>query len=95
VVGVNDFTVTEETPIRTQRVDPIVERKEIDQLAALKKERDNQKVRSAIDRLRNKAEKDENLMPPILDAVRAYTTLGEICDCLREVYGEYLAPSIF
>ena len=95
VVGVNDFTITEEVPIRILRVDPEVEKKQIDQLAGLKNRRNSKKTKATLDELRKKAEKEENLVTPILKAVRAYATLGEICDTLREVYGEYKAPSIF
>ena len=95
VVGVNDFTTVEEVPIKILRVRRAVERKQIGQLRALKKCRDGNKTEAALNELRNKAEKEGNLMMPILKAVRAYATLGEICDALREVYGEYKAPSIF
>ena len=95
IVGVNDFTTEEEVPIKTLRVDLAVEKKQSEQLETLKKTRDNQKVKTSLAELRKVAEKEENLMPPILKAVKAYATLGEICDALREVYGEYKAPSIF
>jgi methylmalonyl-CoA mutase N-terminal domain/subunit len=95
IVGVNDFTATEEVPIKILRVDPAVEKKQIEQLEALKRNRDNQKVKATLGELKSIAEKEENLMPPTLKAVKAYATLGEICDALREVYGEYKAPSIF
>jgi len=95
IVGVNEFTIKEDIPIKTLRVDPAVEKKQIEQLNTLKKNRDNQKVKTILDGLRKAAEKEENLMPPILKAVKTYATLGEICDVLREIYGEYKAPSIF
>ncbi|MBX5326703.1 MAG: acyl-CoA mutase large subunit family protein [Candidatus Bathyarchaeia archaeon] len=95
IVGVNEFKVNEEIPIKTLRVDPIVEKKQIERLNALKNNRDNRKVKTALDQLRDAAAKEENLMPPILNAVKAYATLEEICNVLRETYGEYKAPSIF
>ncbi len=52
-------------------------------------------MKAVLDELRNAAEKEENLVPRILNAVKTYATLGEICDALREIYGEYKAPSIF
>ena len=55
----------------------------------LKRTRDNARVGRALDGLRTAASGTENLMPPILEAVRAYATLGEMCDALREVWGEY------
>jgi methylmalonyl-CoA mutase N-terminal domain/subunit len=94
-VGVNEFTIDEEVPIKILRVDPSVEKKQVEKLRILKNNRDNQKVKTALTELRKTAEKNENLMPPILKAVKTYATLGEICDILREVYGEYKAPSIF
>jgi methylmalonyl-CoA mutase N-terminal domain/subunit len=95
VVGVNDFTTTEKVPIPLLRVDRAVEKKQIKQLTALKNRRDSKKLKTILNELNSRAEKEENLVPLILDAVRAYATLGEICDALREVYGEYKAPSIF
>jgi methylmalonyl-CoA mutase N-terminal domain/subunit len=95
IVGVNEFTIEEEVPIKTLRVDPAVEKKQVQRLNTLKNTRDNQKVKSVIQELRNTAERKENLMLPVLKAVQAYATLGEICDALRNVYGEYKAPSIF
>ena len=95
IVGVNDFTVEEEVPIQILRVDPEVEKKQVERLGILKNNRDNQKVKAVLNELRNAAEKDENLVPQILNAVKTYATLGEICDALREIYGEYKAPSIF
>lgn len=95
IVGVNDFTVAEEAPIKILRVDPAVEKKQVEQLRALKKNRDNKKVKATLDELKSIEEREENSVPPILKAVKAYVTLGEICDVLREVYGEYKAPTIF
>jgi methylmalonyl-CoA mutase N-terminal domain/subunit len=95
IVGVNEFAIDRKVPIKTLRVDPAVERKQIERLNTLKRTRDKQKVKLAIQKLRNATEKEENLMLPVLDAVKASATLEEICDALRDVYGEYKAPSIF
>jgi methylmalonyl-CoA mutase N-terminal domain/subunit len=95
IVGINEFTIDEKVPIKTLRVDPTVENKQIKRLTALKRTRDKQKVDKAIQKLRNAAEKEENLILPVLDAVKVYATLGEICNVLRDIYGEYKAPSIF
>ncbi len=89
VVGVNRFQVPEEKPTDLLRVDPAVREAQIRKLESLKKERDPQRLQDALAKLRQTAEGDGNLMPPILDAVRAYATLGEICGVLREVFGEY------
>jgi methylmalonyl-CoA mutase N-terminal domain/subunit len=89
VVGVNRFQTQEEKPANLLRVDPDVRVGQIEQLKRLKSERDNKKVKQALVDLRTGAEGSDNLMPLILDAVKAYGTLGEICDVLRGVFGEY------
>jgi len=89
LVGVNDYKVEEECPIELLRVDPKVEKEQVADLRRLKRERDGRKVEEVLGKLRRSAEKDENLMPHIIDAVKAYATLGEICEVLRQVYGEY------
>lgn len=89
VVGVNRFQVGEEKPTNLLRVDPAVRISQTEKLKALRAERDNQRVTDTLNALRKAAQGEENLMPPILDAVKAYATLGEICDVLREVFGEY------
>ncbi|MBN2033694.1 MAG: methylmalonyl-CoA mutase family protein [Deltaproteobacteria bacterium] len=89
VVGLNRFQVEEEKPTNLLRVDPGVRVSQIEKLKKLKAERDKEKVNRCLSRLKQTAEGRENLMVPILDAVKAYATLGEICDTLREVFGEY------
>lgn len=90
IVGVNDYTIEEkECPIELLRVDPTVEKKQVDSLQQLKRQRDNKKVKEVLEKLHYAAEKDANLMPAIIDAVKVYATLGEISDTLRTVYGEY------
>ena len=89
VVGVNKFQVEEESPKDLLRVDPAVRVSQIEGLKRLKSERDNGRVTGILGELRKAAEGNDNLMPIILDAVKAYATLGEICDTLREVFGEY------
>jgi len=90
IVGVNDYAIEkEECPIELLRVDPKVEGKQVANLQRLRRERDNRKVEDVLNKLRRSAEKDENLMPKIIDAVKAYATLGEICEVLRQIYGEY------
>lgn len=91
VVGVNKFQIEEKgTSRKILRVDPSMAEKQITRLKALKESRDNVKVKEALEEIRNAA-KDEsaNLMPKILEAVKVYATLGEICDILREEFGEY------
>jgi methylmalonyl-CoA mutase N-terminal domain/subunit len=96
VVGVNDFIGEEEVPIKTLQVDPMVEKTLVERLKQIKNTRNQLKVGEALDRLRVAAEREsESLMPFMLEAVKEYATLGEICDALREVFGEYKPPSIF
>jgi len=89
VVGVNKFQVEEESPKDLLRVDPAVRISQMERLKRLKSERDNARVKDILSELKNAAEGKDNLMPIILDAVKAYATLGEICDALRDVFGEY------
>lgn len=90
IVGLNEYALeNEECPIELLRIDPKVEKEQVARLQKLRRERDNRKVKEALEKLYHKAEKDENLMPTIIEAVKAYTTLGEITDVLRKVYGEY------
>jgi len=89
VVGVNKFQVAEEPLRDLLRVDPAVRISQIEELKTLKSERGNGRVKGILGELRKAAQGNDNLMPVILDAVRAYATLGEICDALRDVFGEY------
>ena len=95
IVGVNEFEISEEAPIEILKVDEAVEKKQIEALKKLRKERNNREVKSALEKLKETAKGTDNLMYPIIDAVKAYATLGEICDVLREVFGEYMEPVFF
>jgi methylmalonyl-CoA mutase N-terminal domain/subunit len=96
VVGVNEFVSEEKTPIKILRIDPEIEKTLVKRLNEVKKQRNNAKVKEALDNLRKAAEKEDvNLMPFMIQAVKEYATLGEICDTLRQVFGEYKPPSIF
>jgi methylmalonyl-CoA mutase N-terminal domain/subunit len=88
VVGVNDY-VTEEQPIEVLQIDENVALRQEDRLRRLRAERSSEEVHRRLERLRNAAEGAENLMPHIYEAVKAYATLGEICDALRTVFGAY------
>jgi methylmalonyl-CoA mutase N-terminal domain/subunit len=94
VVGINKFQVKEPPPKGLLRVDPRVREHQVRKLKEVKDNRDGQKVAAALARLKEAAQGTDNLMPPILEAVRAYATLGEICDTLRSVFGEYTAAAI-
>jgi methylmalonyl-CoA mutase N-terminal domain/subunit len=89
VVGVNDFIAEEERGIPTLRIDPQIEREQIQRLQALRAKRDAKKTQAAIDELERRATTTENLLPAILAAVEAYATVGEISDALRRAFGEY------
>ena len=93
VVGVNKFQVEEEPPRDLLRVDPSVREEQVAALAELKAGRSAGDVEAALAALKSAAQGDDNLMPPIIQAVRVYATLGEICDTLRGVFGEYTAPT--
>jgi len=89
VVGVNRFADEHKADLPRLTVDPTIEREQVARLAALKARRDGAAVQRALDALAEAARGSQALMPLILEAVKAYATLGEICDTLREVFGEY------
>ena len=93
VVGVNRFQIEESVPENLLRVDPEVGEKQRERIEALKKRRDDASVEDALATLEKAARGEANVMPPILEAVRSYATLGEISDCLRKVFGEYTAKT--
>lgn len=95
VVGVNDYKTDEEPSIPILRMDEKGEHRQINRLKKLRKERNQSKFDRNLTRLKKAAEGDENLMPYILDCVHGYATLGETCDVLREVFGEYKEPAIY
>lgn len=94
VVGLNRFQVKGEEKIPLLKVAPEMEDKQKARLKELRQTRDNAIVRQTLAQLKTAAQGAGNLMPPILSAVRALATLGEICDTLREVFGEYEAPAL-
>jgi len=89
VVGVNEFVAEEEKAIPTLRIDPELERAQVERLRALRARRDSSQVKAALAELERRAATSENLVPAILAAVEAYATVGEISDALRRVFGEY------
>jgi methylmalonyl-CoA mutase N-terminal domain/subunit len=94
VVGLNKFQIKEEKLRDLLKLDPTVGEKQVARLKELKSSRDNRAVTQALAELKSAAEGTDNLMPPILKAVKALATLGEICDTLRGVFGEYEAPAL-
>jgi methylmalonyl-CoA mutase N-terminal domain/subunit len=89
IVGVNDFVMENEEPIPILYIDESTAGRQVDRLKDLKKSRDHGAVERSLDALRRAAAGGENTMYPLLDCVRAYATVGEMCDALREVWGEY------
>jgi methylmalonyl-CoA mutase N-terminal domain/subunit len=89
IVGANAYVSEDENPVGTLYIDEGAGDEQAARLAAVKVRRDQQAVSRALNAVRLAAEGTDNLMPPILDAVRAYATLGEMCDALRDVWGEW------
>lgn len=95
IVGVNDYVVEEELKVPLLRVDAAGERRQIERLQRIRRERDNVKAQATLDAIRDAAKRENvNLMPLFIDAVNEYATLGEIMNVLRKVWGEYKEPVI-
>ena len=94
IVGVNEY-VMDEKPFPILYIDERAAEEQVGRLEALRSSRDGETVRASLGRLQAVARGTGNLMEPILEAARAYATLGEMCDALREVWGEYVEPPIF
>lgn len=96
IVGVNDFIEeNEKVEIPILQISPEVERRQRQRLADLKQSRDEKKVEEALAQLRRAASEGTNVMPPLLDAVRSYATLGEQCHAMATVFGVYEEPAVF
>ena len=89
VVGVNQFATEAETPIEVMRIDADVERQQVERLRAVRGARDESSWRAALDAVGAAARGTDNLVPPIIQAVEARATVGEISDALRAVFGEH------
>jgi methylmalonyl-CoA mutase N-terminal domain/subunit len=89
IVGVNDFVAESEAPIPTLYIDEAASGRQLAKLEKVRRERDNDRVARALDDLRKAGAGSGNTMEPILAAVRAYATVGEMCDALRDVWGEF------
>jgi methylmalonyl-CoA mutase N-terminal domain/subunit len=94
-VGVNKYRVEAKIPFGAFRIDPTIEQKQIEQLNQVKRERKGKRVRETLEFVREVANGDGNLVPPVLEAIRAYATIGEICNVLRGVFGEYQGREYF
>jgi len=95
VVGVNEFIEENEVPIETLYIDESVEEKQKADLAALRRSRDGKAVTSALGTLRQACADGKNVMPPLVEAVKTYATVGEISDVMREVFATYEEPAVF
>jgi methylmalonyl-CoA mutase, N-terminal domain len=96
IVGVNRYEVEEEQPLEILRIDPALEQKQIERVQAVRERRDAAAAEAALAKLKNDAAHDDrNLMEPILAASRAYVTMGEMCDALREVWGTWRETPVF
>jgi methylmalonyl-CoA mutase N-terminal domain/subunit len=89
VVGVNEYVTDDEAEPPIMRLDPVLERQQIERLRTLRAQRDTGRVQNALVRLETAARGSDNLMPYIIDAVECYATLGEVSDTLRGVFGEH------
>ncbi len=95
IVGVNDYIIEEDIKVPTLYIDRVAERAHLDRLNRVRRERDQSTVKQSLANLRRAAEGTPNTMPAIIEAVRAYATLGEIMQVFREVFGEYMEPAVF
>jgi methylmalonyl-CoA mutase N-terminal domain/subunit len=89
VVGANEFQSTEDIKVPLLRIDPEVEKAQVERVQAVRDKRDAEQVQSSLNALRQAAQSETNVMPSIVDAVKAYATIGEICDVMRDVFGEH------
>jgi methylmalonyl-CoA mutase, N-terminal domain len=96
IVGVNRYELEDEPEVEILRIDPTLEGKQIERVRALRGRRDSAAVEAALARLKQAAARDrDNLMPPLVEAARAYVTLGEMCDALRDVWGTWTETPVF
>ncbi len=96
IVGVNRYEMTDEQPLEILKIDPALEQKQIERVQALRARRDSAAAESALARLKeDAAHEDRNLMRPIVEASRAYVTMGEMCDALRAVWGVWRETPVF
>ncbi|HEU0002649.1 MAG TPA: methylmalonyl-CoA mutase family protein [Ktedonobacteraceae bacterium] len=95
IVGVNDYLMDEQIKVPTLYIDRVGERAHLERLQRVRRERDNAAVKRALDNLRRVTDGTENTMPAIIEAVKAYATLGEIMDVFRAAFGEYMEPAVF
>ena len=95
MVGVNKYVAEEEIPVELLEIDEELERTQIEKTNRIKNDRDNKKVKACLDKLGEACTGEENVMEPIIAAVKEYATLQEVCDVFRNVFGEYRDPGIY
>ncbi|HZO71272.1 MAG TPA: methylmalonyl-CoA mutase family protein [Ktedonobacteraceae bacterium] len=95
IVGVNDYIIEENIKVPTLYVDYAGQEKHIERLNSIRRERNQLAVQRALDNLRRAAEGNENTMPALIEAAKAYATLGEMMDVFRAVFGDYMEPAVF
>jgi len=95
IVGVNRYELENEAELEILRIDPALEGQQIQRVQNLRDRRDSAGVEAALAKLKDAAARDENLMPLLIEASRAYVTLGEMCDALREVWGVWRETPVF
>jgi methylmalonyl-CoA mutase N-terminal domain/subunit len=95
VVGVNRYATEETLPVELLELDEELERLQIEKTNRIKEKRNNGRVRECLSRLEDACSGERNVMEPIIDAVREYATLQEVCDVFRKVFGQYRDPGIY
>jgi methylmalonyl-CoA mutase N-terminal domain/subunit len=95
VVGVNKYVTEEDIPVEILEIDEELEKQQIEKTDRIKQERDNKRVNECLERVREACEGTQNVMEPLIEAVKSYATLQEVCDVFRQVFGEYRDPGIY
>jgi methylmalonyl-CoA mutase N-terminal domain/subunit len=95
VVGVNRYVMPDEKPVEYLRIDPAIEREQIERVGRVKASRDPARVEKRLEQLTAACRDNQNVMPVLVDAVKDYVSLGEIADVYRRVFGLYREPIIF
>jgi methylmalonyl-CoA mutase N-terminal domain/subunit len=95
VVGLNKYMIEEVLPVEILQIDEKLERTQMEKTNRIKNDRDNNKIKECLEKLGEACSGDQNVMEPIIDAVKEYATLQEVCDVFREIFGEYRDPGIY
>jgi len=95
VVGVNKYVTEEDIPVEILEIDEELEKQQIEKTDRIKQERNNKQVDECLERVQEACAGDQNVMEPLIEAVKSYATLQELCDVFRQVFGEYRDPGIY